>query len=128
MSFEDRLAGELHRIGVNLDRQQREPVSVRELAGNAGLRAAEGFLAERGLQLERMLVILQVGGIDAGADDCTICGHGYDDAAELLAGALGHLASMAKALGLELQVLTPIPDGPGPRSAGGAASCPDRSS
>jgi hypothetical protein len=84
--------------------QSDTPRSSVERAADAGLRAVEAALETEGGRAVRIFVAVQADDVEG--LDCTTAGSGYDGGRELLVELLGHASGCAKALGLDLQIVT----------------------
>lgn len=82
-----------------------EPESTVERAAAAALEAAEQSLVAAGATAERVFVVVRADSVPAGELDCTIAGHGYEDAGDLMAELLVHLREVAAVNGFTLHVM-----------------------
>jgi hypothetical protein len=81
------------------------PTDTVQRAANAALEAVGTALNDEGAVAVRIFVTLQARDVPAGELDCCTAGEGYDDARDLLAELVGAASSVAKQLGLRLDVI-----------------------
>jgi hypothetical protein len=85
--------------------EREHPRQTVERAAAAAIEGAENFLLNRGAQLDKLVVLVWASGVPDGEQDASVAGCGFEDGADLLSDMLGHVQSLAKQLGVEMQVI-----------------------